>query len=212
VIGLLSAKDLYEQLFLLLQSIFQLNVEFRFTQPLLRNACDLRPRSAGHRTAGVLSSLGPASRPSKRRPLQVVTKYWAVVQAQGDLEVERKSLELLTSPIKSNKRALELGALPPLEIYRRSPKSRPAEFYDQGRICPEARRRMSCACQSAPTLDPYSRPDLELTEKPDVEGDPRSMDVASALGEALKQRPELLAARYSLDNDGHQHSSRAQSP
>jgi len=51
-------------------------------------------------------------------------------------------------------------------------------------------------------LDPYFRAlDLGTNGKPDVEGDPRSMDVASALGEAPEAASELLAARYSLDND-----------
>ena len=50
--------------------------------------------------------------------LILVTQYWAVIQARGDLEVERQSLEAADVSYQRDRRALELGALPPLDIYR----------------------------------------------------------------------------------------------
>ena len=49
---------------------------------------------------------------------QVVTEYWAVVQARGILEVQQKSVDLAQASYAHDKRALELGALSPLDIYR----------------------------------------------------------------------------------------------
>ena len=50
--------------------------------------------------------------------MDLVRQYWDVVQARGNLEVERKSLEAADASYQRDKRALELGALPPLDIYR----------------------------------------------------------------------------------------------
>jgi outer membrane protein TolC len=50
--------------------------------------------------------------------------------------------------------------------------------------------------------DPYFQAlDLELTEKPDPEGELRTIDAATALRAALDKRPEFDAARAALAND-----------
>ncbi len=49
---------------------------------------------------------------------RVINQYWDVVQARKTLEVLKKSLELAEASYQRDKRALELGALPPLDIYR----------------------------------------------------------------------------------------------
>src|SRR5712692_5744013 len=49
---------------------------------------------------------------------QAVVQYWSVVQARESLEVQRQSLEEAEASYKRDKRGLELGALPPLDIYR----------------------------------------------------------------------------------------------
>jgi len=203
VIGLLSAKTSTNSSFYFFNPYFSSTLNLRFTQPLLRNAW----RFANRAPLVIARRVLQQSRASFEAQvsdaiLQVVTKYWAVVQAQGDLEVERKSLEAADITYQSNKRALELGALPPLDIYRSESEVASRRVlmirgeYALKRAEDELRRTIGA------DLDPYFHAlDLDLTEKPDVEGEPKSIDVASALGEALKQRPELLAARYSLEND-----------
>src|SRR5260370_40594464 len=49
---------------------------------------------------------------------RVIGQYWDVVQGRETLEVLKKSLELAQASYDRDKRALELGALPPLDIYR----------------------------------------------------------------------------------------------
>ena len=49
---------------------------------------------------------------------QVVSQYWNAVQARGALDVQQKSQKLAEASYDRDKRSLELGALPPLDIYR----------------------------------------------------------------------------------------------
>jgi HAE1 family hydrophobic/amphiphilic exporter-1 len=203
VVGLASAKTSTNSSFYFFNPYFSSTLKLQFTQPLLRNAW----RFANRTPLVIARRALQQSRASFEAQvsdaiLQVVTQYWAVVQARGDLEVERKSLEAADVTYQNNKRALELGALPPLDIYRsESAVASRRVLMIKGEYAlkrTEDALRMTIGAD----LDPYFHAlDLELTEKPDVEGEPRNMDAASALGEALKQRPDLLAARYSLDND-----------
>ncbi len=50
--------------------------------------------------------------------LNAINQYWDVVQARENLKVLRDSQALAEASYQQNKRALELGALPPLDIFR----------------------------------------------------------------------------------------------
>jgi len=50
--------------------------------------------------------------------LSVTNQYWSLVQAQKNLAVLQESLKLAEESYKRDKRALELGAISPLDIYR----------------------------------------------------------------------------------------------
>ena len=203
MIGLASVKTSTNNSFYFFNPYFSSTLTLRFTQPLLRNGW----RFANRAPLVIARRMQQQSRASFEAQvsdaiLQVVTQYWTVVQAQGDLEVERKSLEAADITYQSNKRALELGALPPLDIYRSESEvaSRRVQMIKGEYALKRAEDELRMTIGA--DLDPYFHAlDLELTEKPDVEGEPKSIEAASALGEALKQRPELLAARYSRDND-----------
>ena len=61
---------------------------------------------------------------------------------------------------------------------------------------------MLCVSPLVQARTPISgRSILDLTEKPEPEGELRNIDAATALQEALAQRPELEMTRYALDND-----------
>ena len=49
---------------------------------------------------------------------QLVGAYWSVVQARENMKIAQKSQDLAQASYDRDKRALELGALPPLDIYR----------------------------------------------------------------------------------------------
>jgi outer membrane protein len=103
---------------------------------------------------------------------------------------------------KRDKRALELGALPPLDIYRSESQvaSRRVAVI-QGEYAlkqTEDALRLTIGADQ----DPYFQAlDIELTEKPEPAGELRSTDVATALQQAMNKRPEFDAARAALAND-----------
>jgi outer membrane protein len=131
-----------------------------------------------------------------------VGQYWLVVEAQGNLDVARDSMDAAEKTYKRDKRALELGALPPLDIYRSESQvaSRRVQVIQAEYAVKEAvdALRMTIGADQ----DPYFQAiDIELTEKPDPQGDLRTIDAATALQEALMKRPEFDAAHAALAND-----------
>ena len=83
---------------------------------------------------------------------------------------------------KRDKRALELGALPPLDIYRSESQvaSRRVQVIQSEYALKQAEDalRMTIGADQ----DPYFQAlDLELTEKPEPEGELRTIDAAIAL-------------------------------
>lgn len=133
---------------------------------------------------------------------QVVTQYWAAVQARESLAVQNKALDLAQATYKQQKRALELGAIPPLDIYRSESEVatlRVAVIQSEYNLkqADDLLRRTIGA-----DLDNYFRAlDLDLTEKPEPTGELVSLDEATALQRAVARRPEFEALREALAND-----------
>jgi outer membrane protein len=176
---------------------------FQFTQPLLRNRwlfANRAPLVIARRNLRGSRALFEAQVSGAVQ--QVVGQYWNVVQAHGNLEVAQKSLDAAEATYKHDKRALELGALPPLDIYRSESQvaGRRVQVIQSEYTLRQAEDvfRQSVGAD----LDPYFRAlDLDLTEPPEPEGELRSIDAGAALQQAMGKRPELEAARQSLAND-----------
>jgi len=103
---------------------------------------------------------------------------------------------------KRDKRALELGALPPLDIYRSESQVayRRVQVIQSEYALKQAEDALRLTIGA--NQDPYFQAlDLELTEKAEPEGELLSIDAATALQQALKKRPEFDAARAALAND-----------
>jgi outer membrane protein len=203
VVGLNSTKNSTNNGFYFLNPNFSSTLSLKFTQPLLRNRWRfensaplvIARRALQQSQASFEAQVSDAI-------LMVVTQYWTVVQAHGDLEVQRKSLEAADVSYQRDKRALELGALPPLDIYRSESEvaSRRVQMIQGEYVLRQAEDALRFTIGA--NQDSFFRAlDLELTEKPDPEGELRVMDATTALQVAQAQRPEFLAARYSLDND-----------
>lgn len=173
------------------------------TQPLLRNrglfpnrapiVIARRNLNASHAsfTAQVNDSL-----------LQTIQQYLYVVQARESLSVLKKSVEQAQASYDRDKRALELGAIPPFDIYRseaqvaaRRVQVIQAEY--NLKQAEDAFRRVIGA-----DLDPYIRAlDLDLTEPVHPSGELLTLDIQQAYQQALERRPELEALRQQLAND-----------
>ena len=179
------------------------SLNFQFSQPLLRNRGSFVTRAPLVIARRTLQQSRATFEVQVSDAIQkAVTQYWAVVQARGNLAVGRESLEAADASYQHDKRALELGALPPLDIYRsESEVASRRVLMIQGeyalRQAEDALRLTIGADQ-----DEYFRAlDLELTENPEPEGELQNTDAASALQRALARRPEIEAARYALAND-----------
>jgi outer membrane protein len=178
-----------------------LNVQL--TQPLLRNgwfSANRAPLIIARRNLQVSRASFVAE--VNNNILQAVTQYWAVVQARGILDVARSSMDAAEATYKRDKRALELGALPPLDIYRSESQvaSRRVQVIQSEYALRQAEDafRLTIGANQDPFFEAL---DLDLTETPEAGNDLRTTDAASALQAALTKRPEFEAARAALARD-----------
>jgi len=176
---------------------------FQVTQPLLRNGwlfANQAPLIIARRN--LEQSRASFAAEVNNNILQAVGQYWAVVEARGNLDVAKSSMEAAEATYKRDKRALELGALPPLEIYRSESQvaSRRVQVIQSEYALKQAEDTLRLTIGA--DQDPYFRAlDLDLTEKPEPEGELRTIDAGTALQQALTKRPEFDAARAALAND-----------
>ena len=178
-------------------------LNFQFTQPLLRNGwlfANQAPLVIARRN--LEQSRANFSAEVNNSVLQAVGQYWAVVEARGNLEVARSSMDAAEVTYKRDKRALELGALPPLDIYRSESQvaSRRVQVIQSEYALKQSEDalRMTIGADQDPNIQAL---DVVLTEKPEPEGELRTIDTATALQQALTKRPEFDATRASLAND-----------
>ena len=178
-------------------------LNFQFTQPLLRNGWFFPNRAPLVIARGNLEqSKANFAAEVSNNILQAVAQYWSVVEARGNLEVARSSMDAAEATYKRDKRALELGALPPLDIYRSESQvaSRRVQVIQSEYALKQAedQLRMTVGADQDPNIQAL---DIELTEKPEPEGELRTIDAATALQHALTKRPELDASRAALARD-----------
>jgi outer membrane protein TolC len=134
--------------------------------------------------------------------LQTVGNYWSVIFARESLVVQRKSLEEAQKSYEHDKKALGLGALPPLDIYRSESQvaSRRVGVIRAEYALKQAEDQFRQIVGA--DLDPAVRAlDLELIDQPEPLGDLPSTDIATALARALANRPEFEVARQQLASD-----------
>ena len=165
------------------------------SQPMLRNRgwfltrapISIAQRNLKISRAGFESNVNDAM-------LNAVNQYWDVVQAKQNLEVLRQSLTLAEASYNRDKRALELGALSPLDIYRsesqvaqRKVSVIQAEY--QLKQTEDSFRETIGA-----DLDPrVAALDLDLYESTELGSDAPTPDVGQVIQQALQLRPEMTA-------------------
>jgi outer membrane protein len=196
-VGFSAAKLSSNSSFNFLNPSLASSLNFQFTQPLLRSRWLFANRAplmiARH---NLRQSRANFEAQVSDAVLQVVTQYWGTVQARGNLEVARKSMEAAEASYQRDKRALELGALPPLDIYRSESQvaSRRVQVIQGEYAFKQAEDALRLTIGA--DLDPYFRAlDLDLTEKAEPEGELRNVDASTALQQAMDRRPEFEALR-----------------
>ncbi len=201
--GFSSNRNSTNSAFYFLNPYVNSTVTLQFTQPLLRNAgrfantgpLIIARRALQQSRAGFEAQVNDAI-------LQVVTQYWAVVQARGSFDVEQRSLALAESSYQHDKRALELGALPPLDIYRSQSEvaARRLQAIQSEYALKQAQEafRFTIGVDQDPTLAAL---ELDLVEKPEPDGEIETIDAVEVLKKALSARPEIAAANDAIAND-----------
>jgi outer membrane protein len=201
--GFSSNRSSTNNSFYFLNPYVNSTVTLQFTQPLLRNAgrfTNTAPLIIARRA--LQQSRASFEAQVNDAILQVVTEYWTVVQARGSFDVEQRSLALAESSYQHDKRALELGALPPLDIYRSQSEvaARRLQAIQSEYVLKQAQEafRFTIGVDQDPALAAL---ELDLVEKPEPEGEIENVDPAEVLKKALLARPEIAAANDALAND-----------
>jgi outer membrane protein len=182
---------------------FSSALNLQFTQPLLRNAgrfANTAPLIIARRTLN--QSRASFEAEVNDSILLVIQQYWSAVQARDTLDVQQQSVKLAEVSYDRDKRALELGALPPLDIYRS--QSEVAARRVQGIQAENALNQSEEALRFTIGADQdlqIHALKLDLTEKPEPDGALQEVDGAEALAKALDNRPEIEAAKDALAID-----------
>ncbi len=176
---------------------------FQFTQPLLRRRGFLYNRAPIVIAQRNLKMSRADFEASLNDTIsRAINQYWDLVQSRQELEVLRKSLDLANESYKRDKRALELGALPPLDIYRSE-----SQVAQRKLAVVQAEYRLKQAEDDfrrtvGADLDPnFSALPLDLTETAQTSGELPVIDPKEAMDKALASRPELESLRQQAAND-----------
>jgi outer membrane protein TolC len=197
--GKSSANDSYYYF----NPYFTSTLNLSFTQPLLRGAgrfantaqIKIARRSLEQSRSSFEAEVNDAI-------LNVVSQYWNAVQARGALDVNQKSFKLAEASYDRDKRSLELGALPPLDIYRSQSEVAARKVgviqAQYALTVAEESLRLTIGADRDPQAGAL---ELNLTEKPQTDAALENVDEQTALTQALSQRPELSAVQNALAND-----------
>jgi outer membrane protein len=178
-------------------------LNLQFTQPLLRNAGRFA-NTAQLRIArrGLSQSRSIFEAEVNDALLQVIGIYWQAVQARGALEVQKRALDLAEVSYKRDKRALELGALPPLDISRSESEvaSRRVQLIQAEYALMQAEEalRLTIGADQDPQFQSLG---FDLTERPQPAGDLESIELDHLLNDALSNRPEVASAKDAIAID-----------
>jgi outer membrane protein len=189
--------------FYTLNPYFATSWSFQVTQPLLKNF-GVFPNKAPIYIAQKNLKQSQASFQGEVSDvlLLVISQYWTVVLDRQSLEVQQKSYDEAQQSYERDKKALSLGALPPLDIYRSESEvaARRVNVIQAEYALKQAedRFRQLVAADRDPAL---SAIDLVLTEKAEPPETLLDMDIATALPMALANRPEMDASDQALAAD-----------
>jgi|KBSMisStaDraftv2_1062788.scaffolds.fasta_scaffold39471_3 HAE1 family hydrophobic/amphiphilic exporter-1 len=203
VLGLNSLKDSSNSGFYFLNPYYSSSLNLQITQPILRNGWKF-PNQAPVIIARTSLQQSRASFQAEVNDalLRTITRYWDVVRALNNLDVARKSQEAAEATYQHDKRALELGALPPLDIYRSESEvaSRRVQVIQSEYLLRQAEEGLRFTIGA--NQDTYTEAlDIETTENPEPPAELLTVDTASALQQAIDNRPEMAAWQYALQAD-----------
>jgi outer membrane protein len=175
----------------------------QFTQPLLRNRWRFENRAPlVIAQRNLRQSRATFESQVNATLFQTVRQYWEVVRAHGNVQVLQQSFDAAQASYNRDKRALELGALPPLDIYRSQAEvaSRRVQVIQAEYVVKQAEDALRFTV-GADQDDYVAALDLDVTEAPEPVGELKVVDIGAALLEAMQKRPEVEAAKQALQGD-----------
>jgi outer membrane protein TolC len=199
-VGLGADKSSTNSIYYFLNPSIFANLAFTVTQPLLRGNgrfVNRAPILIARRN--VAQSAAQFEGQVSDSLYQLVGAYWFVVQARENTRIAQKSQDLAQASFDRDKRALELGALPPLDIYRSE-----AEVANRKVAVIQAQYQLKSAEDQFRRLlgadqDTDVRAlDLDLVENPEPSGELLQVDAKEAVASALAHRPEMEAFRQQM--------------
>jgi len=189
--------------FLFFNPFYNSSLNLQFTQQLLRGEgrfANRAPIIIAQR--GLAQSRAAFEAEVSDAIYQVVQQYWNAVQAHGNIDVSDRSMKAAQASYDHDKKALELGALGPLDIYRSESEVAQrrvaviqAQFAAQQA---DETLRLLIGADQDPLVHVLP---LNLTEKPDKGADAAPPDAQAELAKAMSNRPELQADAAALDAD-----------
>jgi outer membrane protein len=201
--SLTSSRTSTNSAFYFLNPYVNSTVYLQFTQPLIRNFgrfANTAPIIIARRT--LEQSRASFEAQVNDAILEVITEYWTAVQARGNFDVVQKSVAQAEASYQHDKRALELGALPPLDIYRSQSEvaARRVQAIQSENALKQAQEalRFTIGVDQDPDLAAL---ELDLVEKPDPAGAMETIDPEAAMKKALSARPEIAASAAALAGD-----------
>jgi outer membrane protein len=203
LVGLNSLRYSSNSGFYFLNPYYNSALNLQITQPILRNGWKF-PNQAPVIIARTDLQQSRANFQAQVNDalLRTITRYWDVVRAHNNLDVSRKSEEAAEATYQHDKRALELGALPPLDIYRSESEvaSRRVQVIQAEYLLRQAEENLRFAIGA--NQDTYIQAlDIEATESPESPAELLTIDTASALEQAFDKRPEMEAWRLAVQSD-----------
>jgi HAE1 family hydrophobic/amphiphilic exporter-1 len=178
-------------------------LQFQVTQPLLKNLglfANRAPILIAQRNLKQAQSAFQAE--VNDILLLTIDGYWNVVLAREALVVQKKSYDEAQKSYDHDKKALSLGALPPLDIYRSESQvaSRRVGLIQSEYSLKQAEDQFRQFIGA--DRDPAIRAlDIELNEDFRPAGALAEIDIATALSRALANRSEFDSARQMLASD-----------
>jgi outer membrane protein len=202
-IGLSTSRFTTNSSFATVNPSFSSGLTFGLSQPLLKNFgffANRAPILIAQR--GVRQSQANFAAQLNTLVQTVIDQYWDVVQAHKTLEVLNQSLQLAVASYQRDKRALELGALPPLDIYRSESQVAQRKLpviqaeYNLKQVETTFRQTIGADLDArAGALD------LQLTDSADAGDKLAIVDLQEALASALRDRPEIESQNQQLAID-----------
>lgn len=179
------------------------NLNFNFSQPLLRNrGSEITKLPITIARSRLRQSEFGVENQVMAQLVQAENAYWGVIEARESLKVQEEGLALADQALKRTMRELELGAVSPLEVFQ------PQQTYATAEIAvTQARYRLAQAedqlrRQMGADLDIRVRTlPIHLTEAVLPPTDDSEIDREQTVQRALELRPDLKAVAQGIDID-----------